>query len=186
MSSTCSPKMPLMCQLTKWMYLLFFASAVLLACNKTEQAQADQAGHNHAPKEAVEIDENDIEGSVVALIDNNEFERAFTFLAKKDAKDPTVQLALQRVHLNYGLGLMNMTVSSMTQGQRPQGGMASNMHEALRQFLKAHALNPENEAAGIAKQQIQSIMSVYATMPDRLDSIPSGIRDSLRVIGYDL
>jgi hypothetical protein len=121
--------MPHLCTITKWMYLLFFASAVLFACNESDQAQVN-AGHNHAPVEAVEIDENDIEGSVVALIDNNEFDRAFAFLAQKDVNDPTVALALQRVHLNYGLGLMNMTVSSMTQGQRPQGGMAGNMHEA--------------------------------------------------------
>jgi hypothetical protein len=167
------------------LYVAFFVAAIALYGCGNSQDSAASGETAEAPK-LVEIDENDITESVIALIDNNEFKRAFDFLAAKDQANEEVQLATQRVHLNYGLGLMNMTVSSMTQGQQPAGGMRSNMYEAMRQFLKAHYISPESEAAGIARQQIQSIMSVYATMPDRLDKIPTGIRDSLKTIGYDL
>lgn len=134
----------------------------------------------------VEIDDTNIEQSVIKLIDNNEFERAFEWLSSKDTTDETVKLALQRVHLNYGLGLVNMTVGTMSRGERPAGGMGGNMHAAMRQFLAAYNIAPTNEAAGVAKEQLQMIMSVYATMPDRLDKIPAGVRDSLKTIGFSL
>lgn len=154
---------------------------VAIGCNKTEQT--NESVNQITP---VEIDDTNIEQSVIKLIDNNEFERAFEWLASKDASDETVVLAKQRVHLNYGLGLVNMTVGTMSRGERPAGGMGGNMHAAMRQFLTAYNLAPDNQAASVAKEQLQMIMSVYATMPDRLDMIPAGVRDSLKTIGFSL
>jgi hypothetical protein len=154
---------------------------VAIGCNKTEQT--NESVNQITP---VEIDDTNIEQSVIKLIDNNEFERAFEWLASKDATDETVVLAKQRVHLNYGLGLVNMTVGTMSRGERPAGGMGGNMHAAMRQFLAAYNLSPDNQAASVAKEQLQMIMSVYATMPDRLDMIPAGVRDSLKTIGFSL
>lgn len=154
---------------------------VFIGCNNAEK------GSETAQEiTKVEIDETNIEQSVIKLIDNNEFERAFEWLAAKDTTDEMVKLALQRVHLNYGLGLVNMTVGTMSRGGTPAGGMGQNMYAAMREFLAAYSIEPTNEAAGVAREQLQMIMSVYATMPDRLDKIPAGVRDSLKTIGFSL
>jgi hypothetical protein len=154
---------------------------IAIGCNS-----ADKSGESTEAITKIEIDDTNIEQSVLDLIDNNEFERAFEWLANKDTSDATVKLGLQRVHLNYGLGLINMTVGTMSRGERPAGGMGENMYAAMREFLTAYNLEPTNEAAGVAREQLQMIMSVYATMPDRLDNIPTGVRDSLKTIGFNL
>lgn len=152
-----------------------------LSCAKE---RADSNSEN-VVKADVALDSNDIEGTVVKLIDQNEFSRALEWLESMEMT-AEVESALQRVHLNYGLGLMNMTVSTMAQGKQPAGGMNTNMYAAMRQFLAAYHINPQDEAANVAKAQLQTIMSVYSTMPDRLDAVPAGIRDSLRTIGFNL
>jgi hypothetical protein len=166
--------------LTSVALVAFFFSSN--ACNR-EKASTNETTKT---KVTVSLDENDIEGTIVALIDQNEFNQALEWLGTMDQSKPEVTSALQRVHLNYGLGLMNMTVSTMAQGKQPAGGMNTNMYAAMRQFLMAYNIDPKSEAAAVSKTQLQTIMSVYSTMPDRLDAVPKGIRDSLRVVGFNL
>jgi hypothetical protein len=157
-------------------------SLVFISCNN----QQETANETASVKTEVVLDENNVEDSIVKLIDNNEFDRALNWLNTMDTTSSEINHLLQRVHLNYGLGLMNMTVTTMSQGKTPAGGMNTNMYAAMRQFLAAYHLGPGHEAANVAQAQLQTIMSVYSTMPDRLDAIPGGIRDSLRTIGFSL
>lgn len=105
------------------------------------------------------------------LIENNEYKTALSLLEDEDSEDPDVRLLLEKTHLNYGLNSMNTFDA---------GEMRTRMNNALAQFTEVLKINPENS---VAREQIEQIMGVYATMPDR--GPDEEVLEGLREIGYD-
>lgn len=105
------------------------------------------------------------------LIEQNEYEAALDLLSDKDRSDPEVARMLEKTHLNYGLHSMNTFDSTE---------MRTRMNNALTQFTEVLKINPDNT---VARDQIQQIMSIYATIPNRSpdDDVLEGLRD----VGFD-
>lgn len=109
-----------------------------------------------------------VEEQVTEAIRNDNYSKALELLNESD-EVAQKELLLERTHLNYGLYLE----------YRGEGSMRENMTGALRQFIKTLEVNPNNAKA---RQEINQIMGIYSTMPNRQP--PQGILDTLRT--YDL
>ena len=102
------------------------------------------------------VDENaPLPEQVDQLIKANEYESALSLLSEEDRGDPTVQQLLEKTHLNYGLHSMNTF---------DQTEMRTRMNRALSHFTEVLRINPENQ---VARTNINQILSIYKTIPDR-------------------
>lgn len=137
--------------------LLLLIALIFSSCASDEQAQLDP---NLPLSEQIDF-----------LIEENEYETALQILEDEDRDDPEVRLLLEKTHLNYGLHNMNTF---------DPGEMRTRMNSALVQFAEVLKLNPEN---GVAREQIQQIMGVYATIPER--SPDEEVLEKLREVGFD-
>jgi len=111
------------------------------------------------------------EQQVNVLIEQDEYEAALDILSGEDASDPVISELLEKTHLNYGLHSMNTFDAEE---------MRTRMNNALVQFAEVLKINPQNE---VAREQIDQIISVYATLPDR--SPDEEALDALREVGYE-
>lgn len=105
------------------------------------------------------------------LIEQNEYKSALETLSEEDMTDPEVAKLKEKVHLNYGLHSMNTF---------DQTEMRTRMNNALSQFTEVLRINPDNSAA---RQYIQQILDIYATIPDR--SPEEDVMKGLRDVGFD-
>lgn len=133
--------------------ILVFATFALLfvSCNEPEM-----------------VDENlPLPQQIDQLIKENEYETALSLLEAEDREDPEIQLLLEKTHLNYGYHSMNTF---------DEQEMRTRMNNALVQFTEVLRINPGNAAA---REQIEQIMAVYATMPDRAprEEVLQGLRE---------
>jgi ribosome-interacting GTPase 1 len=118
------------------------------------------------------VDENlPLDQQVDLLIENNEYEAALTMLEGEDRNDPEIAMMLEKIHLNYGLHSMNTF---------DETEMRTRMNNALTQFTEVLRINPDN---AVAREQIEQIMMIYATIPDR-EPEPE-VMDGLRELGFD-
>ncbi|MDZ7717464.1 MAG: hypothetical protein U5K72_01435 [Balneolaceae bacterium] len=102
------------------------------------------------------VDENaPLPEKVDQLIQANEYETALSLLSEENQQDPTIQQLLEKTHLNYGLHSMNTF---------DQTEMRTRMNRALTQFTEVLRINPENQ---VARTNINQILSIYKTIPDR-------------------
>jgi len=123
-------------------------------------------------EESPDVDsDKPVEQQVDQLIEQNEYEAALELLSDEDSDDPKIQTLLEKTHLNYGLHSMNTF---------DENEMRTRMNNALTQFTEVLRINPQNS---VAKEQIEQIMGVYNTMPDRgpEESVLEGLRD----VGFD-
>lgn len=134
--------------------LLLFLS---LSCGKS---------NNESVNENLSLNEQ-----IDQYIENNEYETALILLNQQDREDPEVKTLLEKTHLNYGLHSM---------GTFDAGEMRTRMNNALVQFTEVLKINPDNI---VAREQIEQIMSVYSTMPDR--SPDPEVLEGLREIGMN-
>jgi len=137
--------------------LLLFLTMFAYACGSDEQPQLDP---NLPLSEQVDF-----------LIEQNEYETALQILEGENEDDPEVRLLLEKTHLNYGLHSMSTF---------DPGEMRTRMNNALIQFAEVLKINPQN---GVAREQIQQIMGVYATIPER--SPDEEVLEKLREVGFD-
>ena len=105
------------------------------------------------------------------LIENNDYETALTLLSEEDREDPDIRLLLEKTHLNYGLHSMNTF---------DQTEMRTRMNNALTQFTEVLRLNPQNS---VARTQIEQIMAIYSTIPNRQPE--PEVLEGLREVGFD-
>lgn len=112
-----------------------------------------------------------VEQQVNILIEQNEYEAALDLLSDKDPNDPHIAELREKTHLNYGLHSMNTFDAEE---------MRTRMNNALMQFTEVLKINPGN---AVAREQIEQIMDVYATMPDR--SPDEDVIEGLRDVGYE-
>ncbi len=112
-----------------------------------------------------------VEQQVNTLIEQNEYEAALDLLSDKDPNDPHIAELREKTHLNYGLHSMNTFDAEE---------MRTRMNNALVQFTEVLRINPQN---AVAREQIEQIMGVYATMPNR--SPDEEVIEGLREVGYE-
>jgi len=125
-----------------------------------------------ANDETAELDPNmSLYDQIELLIEQDEYESALSVLEEENREDPEVQRLLEKTHLNYGLNSMNTFDESE---------MRSRMNNALVQFTEVLRINPNNS---VAQEQIDQIMGVYATIPDR--SPDEDVLEGLREVGMD-
>ncbi len=105
------------------------------------------------------------------LIENNEYESALDLLESEDRSDLEIRTLLEKTHLNYGLYSMNTF---------DQTEMRTRMNNALVQFTEVLRLNPENQ---FAREQVQQIMAIYSTIPNR-EPEPE-VLEGLREVGFN-
>lgn len=118
------------------------------------------------------VDENaPLAEQIDQLIQANEYETALSMLEEEDQDDPTIQQLQEKTHLNYGLNSMNTF---------DQTEMRTRMNRALSQFTEVLRINPENQ---IARTNINQILSIYKTIPDR-DPEPE-VLEGLNEVGIE-
>jgi hypothetical protein len=117
-------------------------------------------------------DENlPIDQQVEQLIENNQYDTALSLLEGEDRNDPEIATLLERTHLNYGLHSMNTF---------DETEMRTRMNNALVQFTEVLRINENNV---VAREQIEQIMMIYGTIPDR-EPEPD-VLEGLREVGFD-
>ena len=104
-------------------------------------------------------------------IENDDYESALWLLGGEDRNDPEIITLLEKTHLNYGLYSMNTF---------DQTEMRTRMNNALLQFTEVLRLNTDNT---FARDQIEQIMSIYATIPNR-EPEPE-VLEGLREVGFN-
>lgn len=115
-----------------------------------------------------------ISKSVDQYIAEDNYQAALELLnnADPDQTDADLTKLQEKTYLNYGLYL---------EYRGPEdSSMRDRMTSALEQFIKVLNINPNNEKA---RSEIQQIMSIYETMPDR--SPGESIMEDLRELGFD-
>lgn len=112
-----------------------------------------------------------LDAQVDLLIEQNEYETALDVLAQEDSENEEVALLLEKAHLNYGLYSMNTF---------DETEMRTRMNNALLQFTEVLKINPNNS---VARENIEQIMGIYATIPDR--NPEEEVLEGLREVGFD-
>ncbi|PWN05927.1 hypothetical protein [Rhodohalobacter mucosus] len=145
-------------------YRLFLSIIVLSAVSSLF------TGCNNESSEIV--DENlPLPQKIDRLIEANEYETALSLLSNEDREDPDIRLLLEKTHLNYGLHSMNTF---------DQTEMRTRMNNALTQFTEVLKINPQNQ---VARDQIEQIMAIYSTIPNRQPE--PEVLEGLREVGFD-
>lgn len=114
-------------------------------------------------------DDQPLNVQIDQLIDENRYEEALERVDHGESENP--DLLREKIHLNYGLHLMTTFDESE---------MRTRMNEAMRQFINVIRINPENQ---MAREQINQILMVYDTMPDR-EPEPD-VTESLNELGWN-
>lgn len=135
--------------------LIFFC--LFISCGQNQSEQVDE----NLPL-AEQIDR---------LIEQNQYEEALSRLEGEDKSDPDIATLYEKTHLNYGLHSMNTF---------DQTEMRTRMNNALSQFTEVLKINPQN---AVAREQIEQIMMIYSTIPDRQPE--PDVLEGLRDIGFD-
>ncbi|WP_372635047.1 hypothetical protein [Fodinibius sp.] len=116
----------------------------------------------------------DLSGEIDRLIAEEEYSRAIELLENADEREHEADIPelKEKTYLNYGLYL---------EYRGPEeSSMRDRMTSALEQFIKVLEINPENEKA---RTEIQQIMGIYETMPDR--SPGDEIVEDLQALGVE-
>lgn len=144
-------------KMTKYIFhLLLLIPFLIIACSDdTPQLDSDMP----------------LEQQVNLLIEQDEYETALDLLADEDQNDPHIAELREKTHLNYGLHSMNTFDAEE---------MRTRMNNALLQFTEVLKINPYN---AVAREQIEQILGVYATMPNR--SPDEEVMAGLREVGYE-
>jgi len=108
------------------------------------------------------------------LIAEDNYTQALDILENAAPQDTDVDLPTlkEKTYLNYGLYLEYRGPEDST--------MRDRMTSALEQFIEVLKLNPDN---GKARKEIQQIMGIYNTMPDK--SPGEDIVSELNELGFD-
>lgn len=108
------------------------------------------------------------------LIAEDNYTQALDILANADPQQTDADLPTlkEKTYLNYGLYLEYRGPEDST--------MRDRMTSALEQYIEVLKLNPDNEKA---RKEIQQIMGIYQTMPDK--SPGDDIVKELNNLGFD-
>lgn len=112
-----------------------------------------------------------LEAQIDALIAADQYQDAFSVLAAQKESPETLKLK-EAVHLNYGL-FLEYRDSNET-------NMREKMNNALKQYVEVLKLNPANQKA---ISEVDQIMGIYSTFPDRQPD--SAVMQELESLGFD-
>lgn len=113
-----------------------------------------------------------IDEEIDFLIEENRYETALERLEGEDRSDPEILQLFEKVHLNYGLHSMNTF---------DEEEMRTRMNRALRQFTEVLRINDANV---VARNQIEQILGVYETIPNRQPD--EDVIEGLREVGFSI
>jgi len=119
-------------------FLMLFAAILFVACS------------NDTPK--------DLSKQVDQLISEDNYSQALNMLNNANANDTKADISQlkEKTHLNYGLYL---------EYRGPKdSSMRDRMTSALRQYIAVLKINSNNQKA---RSEIQQIMGIYNTMPNK-------------------
>lgn len=108
------------------------------------------------------------------LIAEDNYDQALTLINEADPEQTEADLEKlkEKTHLNYGIYL---------EYRGPEGTtMRDRMTTALEQYIAVLKINPDNQKAF---SEIEQIMSIYSTMPDK--SPGQEIVSQLNQLGFD-
>lgn len=108
------------------------------------------------------------------LIAEDNYTQAIDILKDADAEETDANLSTlkEKTYLNYGLYL---------EYRGPEGStMRDRMTSALEQYIEVLKINPNNQKA---RTEIDQIMGIYSTMPDK--SPGNEIISELNDLGFD-
>lgn len=108
------------------------------------------------------------------LIANDKYEQALTLINDANPQETEADLSKlkEKTHLNYGMFL---------EYRGPEdSSMRDRMTSALEQYIAVLQINPQNQKA---RSEINQIMGIYSTMPDK--SPGEEILTDLRELGFD-
>ncbi len=112
--------------------------------------------------------------TVDQLIAEDNYEQALEYIQNADpaSTDADLEKLKEKTYLNYGLYL---------EYRGPEdSSMRDRMTSALEQYIEVLKINPNNEKAS---SEIEQIMGIYSTMPDR--SPGEEIIAELNKLGFD-
>ncbi len=112
-----------------------------------------------------------VQQQVDKLIEEAKFEEAMTVLDGKP-ESPEVTSLKEKVHLQHGIHLIYNSDPSQ---------MRENANNALREFIAVLEINPENEKA---KAEIDQILGIYRTFPDRQPA--DDVIEKLKELGFQI
>lgn len=115
--------------------------------------------------------ERTLEQQVDDLIAEQKFEEADDLLDEQSDSEGVSELR-EEVHLQHGIHLIyNAEPASMRE----------NANNALREFIAVLEINPENEKA---RAEIEQILSIYRTFPDRQPD--EDVLEELEELGFQI
>lgn len=112
-----------------------------------------------------------LEAQIDALIAADQYRDAFSVLAAQKESPETLKLQ-ETVHLNYGLFLEYR--------DSDETNMREKMNNALKQYVEVLKLNPANQ---IAISEVDQIMGIYGTFPDRRPD--PEVMEELKTLGFE-
>lgn len=112
-----------------------------------------------------------LDQQVDTLIAEQNFDEALALLEDQETSEEVTSLK-ENVHLQHGIYLIyNADPASMRE----------NANNALREFIAVLEINPENEKA---RAEIQQILNIYRTFPDRQPE--QDVLDELEEFGFQI
>src|SRR5690625_3711186 len=133
----------------RYLTLFFVLSVFFFSCSNGEETRQGAATHT-------EIDSNlPLAEQIDLYIEQDRYDEALELLSSEDPDSPDTLVQLEKTHLNYGLHSMNTY---------DQTEMRTRMNKTLQHFTEVLKINPENQ---LAREQIEQIMMIYATIRDR-------------------
>jgi len=139
--------------MTRFFPLLFLL--LLTQCQTGDQGADATTETNSAEYAEMGVPSGTMQEKVDTWIANNDYDAALEWLGTQDENDPDVQRQFEKVWLNYGYHSMSIF---------DPAEMRTQMNWALTCFAEVLAINDQNAAA---RGQIDQILGVYSTMPDR-------------------
>jgi len=118
--------------------------------------------------------QQDLPTRIDHLISEDNYVKALDLLNDADSSQTKADLELlkEKTHLNYGIYL---------EYRGPEeSSMRDRMTSALQQYIAVLKINPQNEKA---RSEVQQIMGIYSTMPDK--SPGEEILAELRELGFE-
>ena len=135
--------------------LISLIAITLLSCSQTDDPQFES-----------------INEQIDYMIDQNRYEEALDYLDESTSDERERNRLREKVHLNYGLYSMNTF---------DEDEMRTRMNDALRQFIRVLEINSDND---VARTQIDQILQVYETIPDRQPE--DDVQEGLREVGFNI
>ncbi len=145
------------------LFIIISFTFMLSACEQKQEQSAEAAP-------APDLISMSLSEQIDYYIAQDEYETALARLDEEEVNQDILQLK-EKVHLNYGIHIVYNADPAQ---------MRENANNGLRQFIKVLDINRSNDKA---ISEIEQIMGIYATFPDR--SPDEEVVEELRRLGFN-